>query len=325
MDHVSRLRRGASLYSLVLRQTSALQAAVIALGLLTPALAVAPLHLQQRIIDDAIPNGDLGLLASLAGFYLAVNLGRSAIKFGVIFLRGWIAEIVERVLRDEVVDAQRRRQGRGERVALGSVTSVMTSEVAPLGGFAAEAINAPLIHTLTLAGVAGYMLSVEWALASLGLAALALEGIVTPLLQRRINRYTRRRIEALRRAGGDLIDRAGEGGGDRLRRSLGEVRRVYRLCLRMHFLKALLKVTRNLIDHAADLAILGVGALMVMRGQTELGVVVAFMSGVREVRRPWGELLDFYRLLADARVKHKLVRAVTERPAPRLTDAVVPA
>jgi hypothetical protein len=55
---------------------------------------------------------------------------------------------------------------------------------------------------------------------------------------------------------------------------------------------------------------------MVIRGETELGVVVAFLSALRQIQGPWGELLDFYRRLADAQVKYRLVRQAIAAPRP---------
>lgn len=321
MNHVSRLRRGTSLYSLVLRQTAVLQGIVVGLGLLMPLLAVAPLHLQREIVDEAIPAGDVVMLTYLAAYYAAISVLRAGVKFAIYYLRGWIAEIVERVLRAEVIDAQRRRRPKAAQAALGPVTSILTSEVTPLGGFAAEAVNAPVILIGTLGGVAGYMLATEWSLAVVALAALATEAVATPYLQHQINQLTQLRIQGLRRAGGDVIDAVDPAARKAVVPALGEVRRVYKLCLRMNVLKALLKVIRNLIENFADLALLGVGALMVMRGQTEIGVVVAFMSGIRQIRGPWSELLDFYRLLSDALVKHRLVQAAIVEPKLGPADA----
>ena len=89
----------------------------------------------------------------------------------------------------------------------------------------------------------------------------------------------------------------------------------------MNVLKAVLKVARHLIERAAAVAVLTFGAVLVMRGETELGVVVASMSGLRQVQGPWSELLDFYRRLADARVKYRLVRAAISGTA---TGEMVP-
>ena len=83
-------------------------------------------------------------------------------------------------------------------------------------------------------------------------------------------------------------------------------------------------IGRNLIDHTADIAVIVMGATLVIRGETEIGVIVAFLSGLREVRGPWGELVSFYRRLADAWVKYALVRRAMNGEAGALTAAMRP-
>jgi ABC-type bacteriocin/lantibiotic exporter with double-glycine peptidase domain len=312
---------GESIYSLVMRQTARLQAASIALGLLLAPLAVVPLTMQERIIDDAIPAGDVELAATLTALFAgAVVLG--AMLRGLIhYLQGWIVEIVTRILRISLVAAQRRRPASQARAELGAVTSVLAAEVEPLGDFAAEAINTPLIQGGTLVSVFGYMFFTEPTLAAIGLAALVAEAVVTPVLQHFINLLTAERIVRLRRAGHDLIESVRPGRHGVFVPGLGEIRASYRLRLRMNALKAVLKIARHLIDRAATVAVLGLGAFMVIRGDTELGVVVAFISALRQIQGPWGELLDFYRRLADAQVKYRLVRQAIAMPVPpRLSD-----
>jgi len=304
---MTRWRGSATVYSVILRQTWPLQGLVIGLGLLLRPLAVLPLELQRQDIDIAIPGMDLELLAWLAAAYLAVILLQGAVKFVVISLRRWIAEIVLRVLRVALVDKRRRQSDRAALQTLGSATSIMAGEVEPIGGFAAEALNTPVIQGGTLLAVFGYMLATEAALAAVGIVALVSEALITPVIQHWINLLTYRRIRALRRAGHDLIEATRPGERHSLIDSLGEIRLTYRLRLKMNRLKAGLKVIRNLIDRVAEIAVLVIGAWMVTTGATELGVVVAFITALRRVREPWSELVSFYRRLADARVKYRLI------------------
>lgn len=304
------------LFGLITRQTWRLQAAAILLGLGIPALAVWPLSLQERMIDEALPAADPDLALWLGGAYLVAVVVRSALKFGVVWLRGAISAVIARTLRVAMIDAQRHRAGPAAQSQLGSVTSVLAAESQPLGDFAAEAINTPLIQGGTLIGVFGYMFVSDPRLAAIGVASLGAEAVITPLLQVRINRLTAARIGSLRSAGAHLIDAAGHAGagdGDVVA-GLGAVRRTYVLRLRMVTLKALLKVSRNLIDHLADVAVLTFGTVLVMRGEVQIGVVVAFLSGLRMIRAPWGELVGYYRRLADASVKYDLVRLAVAAP-----------
>lgn len=312
---------GDTIYSLVMRQTARLQIASIVVGLLVPPLAVVPLTMQERIIDEAIPAADLELVVRLTAILAGAVLASALLRGAIYYLQGWIVEIVTRILRISLVAAQRCRPAAQARAELGAVTSVLAAEVEPLGDFAAEAINTPLIAGGTLVSVFGYMFFTEPTLATIGLAALIAEAIVTPVLQHFINRLTAERIVRLRRAGHDVIEAVRPGRHGALVPGLGEIRASYRLRLRMNALKALLKLARHVIDRGATVAVIGLGAFMVIRGETEIGVVVAFLSALRQIHGPWSELLDFYRRLANAQVKYRLVRqAIGARVPPELPD-----
>jgi ABC-type bacteriocin/lantibiotic exporter with double-glycine peptidase domain len=306
-----------SLYSLIVGHTFRLQAAVIALGLTLPFLAVIPLDLQAKLIDDAIPGGQVADIVSLAAMYGAIVAVTAAVKFLVTYIRGWIQEIVSRTLRVAIIEAQRHRSPEQAARRLGAVTSAITGEVEDLGGFASEALNTPLIEGGTLLTLVGFIAYSEPRLAAIGVAALALQAALTPLLQARINLLTQKRIKSLRRAGLDVIDATDPLHHNLIVPALYEVRHTYRLRLRMNVLKALLKIINNLIMHAATIAVIGYGGYLVIKGDIGVGLIVAFLTGLRQIDEHWGELLDFYRRYTDARVKFLLVTG-TLTPDPPL-------
>ena len=78
MRRIRRWQSRPSLYSLIMRQTARLQVAAIALGLLLPPLAIVPLEMQQRIIDEAIPARDIAAVASLAAVFAGAMLASTA-------------------------------------------------------------------------------------------------------------------------------------------------------------------------------------------------------------------------------------------------------
>jgi ABC-type bacteriocin/lantibiotic exporter with double-glycine peptidase domain len=198
----------------------------------------------------------------------------------------------------------------------------MTGEVDDLGGFAAEALNTPIIEGGTLISLFGFALFAEPRLAAIGAAALALQTLVTPVLQGRINLLTRKRIKALRRSGLDLVDATLPiHAPGRLTAALGEIRHTYRVMLRMNGLKAATKVLNNMIMHAARIAILGYGGWLVVQGEIGIGLVVAFLSGLAQIDDHWGELLDFYRRWTNARVKFRLVAEIMTERRPAIATA----
>lgn len=67
------------------------------------------------------------------------------------------------------------------------------------------------------------------------------------------------------------------------------------------------KAINNLINHLGPLSVLVAGGWFVIQGQTQVGTIVAFMSGYERMSGPARELLNFYRRLAMMRVQYRLV------------------
>jgi len=69
-----------------------------------------------------------------------------------------------------------------------------------------------------------------------------------------------------------------------------------------------MKFLNNLIGHLGPLSILMVGGWLVIQGETEIGTIVAFISGYERMINPARDLLNFYRRLSAMRVQYRLVR-----------------
>ena len=66
------------------------------------------------------------------------------------------------------------------------------------------------------------------------------------------------------------------------------------------------------MHHLGLAAILALGGYYVVTGKTEIGTVVAFVSGLAQVNDPWGDLVNWYRDLKVTQTKYDLiVRALT--------------
>jgi ABC-type bacteriocin/lantibiotic exporter with double-glycine peptidase domain len=49
---------------------------------------------------------------------------------------------------------------------------------------------------------------------------------------------------------------------------------------------------------------------MLLNGRTEVGTIVAFISGLTRMNAPWNDLVDFFRNLMNAGVKYQLIASV---------------
>ena len=109
----------------------------------------------------------------------------------------------------------------------------------------------------------------------------------------------------------DIVNETAEGVEERevdtYRRRVADV---YDLNMQINRRKYAMNFLMNLLFHLGIVGILFVGGLLVIQDAIEVGTVVAFISGLNKVNDPWGDLVNFFRELTNARVKYHLIRGV---------------
>lgn len=310
-----------SLYSYIWRKTGRDQLLVIGLSVVVFPLSMVPLELQRRIINQAVGGERIELLLFLGGAYLAVVLLQGGLKYCMNMQRGRVSECLIAELR-KVISRRAitlNREGPGtaaEERQTGTTVAMVAAEVEPLGGFAGESLSVPIVQIGVLLSVVAYMIVVEPYLALAGLAVFVPQAIVIPLVQAVINRRNKRRVELIRDVGDTIVETAGDDGRpfsahedtSGLKRKIGLI---YGLRMQVYRLKFGLKFFRNLVNHMSEIIVLLAGGWLVIVGETDLGTIVAFLSGLQRVRDPWRDLVTYFRQASDARVKYELVRAAT--------------
>lgn len=293
-----------ALYRFIWKNSSRQQLVVCAVALLTLPLTLAPIELQRRMIDDAIGTGDLDLLILLAGTYGVVIVLQQGVKLVYNILRGKLSETLNRIMRERIVG----ETGKGDAdVDEGSTVSMLTSEVEPVGGFGGDAYAQIVTEGGVLVTIFAYMFYTEFWLAVVAAVAFIPQALATPLVQDRINAQSSKRVEEIRAVGGDVLG-VRQGDTSKRRRALDRIGRIFDIRLLIFKLKFGLKALLNLLDHGADLVVLGIGGYMVIQGETQIGVVVAFLSGLDRLRSPWRTLISYFRVLSDAQLRFGMLR-----------------
>lgn len=290
-----------SLYAYVYKVSAKQQ---VRLGLLTLAvfpLALAPLELQRRIINYAVAHSAVELLLAYGGLYLAVLLLQGGLKILRDMYMYRIAEGVTRLLRRKFVRLESRDAGIDE----GTKQAIISSESEKVGGFVAECIALPLLQVGTVLSIAVYMLAIEPLIAVVAIVFSCLPWSLSTT-QPVMNRLSRSKITVVR-ALGESVLRGGrqDAGPGAAPDSL--VERIYDLRLRFTTIKIATKSLNQLVASLGLLSILLVGGWLAIQGRTEIGIIVAFMSGYERMTNPVRDLLNFYRRLSMMHVQYKLV------------------
>ena len=67
----------------------------------------------------------------------------------------------------------------------------------------------------------------------------------------------------------------------------------------------------NLMLQFGYACIFALGGYYVVTGKTQIGTIVAFISGLAKINDPWSELVDWYRNFKVTQVKYQLIRSIT--------------
>lgn len=271
------------------------------LALAVAALSMAPLELQRRIINQAIENTDLDHLLMLGGLFLAAVLMSTLLKFALRMYQGWVSESAIRYGRSHLLRLYRERPDEEESRESGRAVSIISAEMDKLGGFVGDGLSQPAVNVGMLVAILGYMLSVQPLVALLGAGLLVPQVVLVPLLQRRINRLIEKRVQTIRDLSDIISQRPHDHSAD------AQIDRLYFIRMRTFVMKFTLKGLVNLLNWLASLGVLVIGGIMVIRGETSVGVVVAFASGFERLGNPLRELLTYYRVAAQASVRHRMI------------------
>ncbi|MGD2096352.1 MAG: ABC transporter ATP-binding protein/permease [Desulfobacterales bacterium] len=303
-----------SLYSWVFPGNVKLQVLLLFIIVVMIAARVLPLEMQKRIVNQAINLRDIHLLLVYCGIYLVAVIFFSALKYLTNVIQTLIAQRATANMRKELyhhiltlpLSFFRNTQP-------GSVVNSLVSELAMPGNFVGMAISAPVTNVLTLLAFAVYLFFLNPLLAGVSLSIYPIVVFLVPVLQKGVNRANRKRVYAAR----DLSSRIAEsisgihevhGNGayhienkkyDRMVDRLLKIRIVWSLY------RFAVKTSNGFFISLGPFIVFILGGYLTIKGQLELGALVAFLSAQERLYDPWKELIEFYQVLQDGSVTYQ--------------------
>jgi ABC-type bacteriocin/lantibiotic exporter with double-glycine peptidase domain len=305
------------LYRAVWRVTGREQPLLIFLSLLVAALAAAPLKFQQLVVNSLVGGGDLRRVAWLcAGFFAAVLLS-AALKFALGLQLSVVGERVvlqirQRLYANYVADALGDAENLPRR---GTLVTMLAAEAEVVGSFAGAAIATPLLQLGTLVSVIAFIVVSQPWLGVLAVVVVVPQAAIVAAIQASINHRVRERVQALR----DASDRISVSDLARVEDEvLADFRAIFATRRRIFFLKLSSKFALGAISALGKVGILFLGGWLVLEGRSDVGTVVASLTGLTRIDGPWRDLVSFFRSASTVRVKYAmLVRSIAPRQAGR--------
>ncbi len=294
------------LYRAVWRVSGREQIALILLSLLVAALAAVPLKFQQLAINSLVGQGDVARLAWFCGGFLGTVLLSAGAKFVLGLRLALVGERVVLLIRERLYANQMRQEaaGPGNGSDRGTLVAMLTAEAELVGAFAGSAISTPVVQIGTLLSVIGFIaVSQPW-LGALALAVVLPQAVIVLAIQGRINRRVRARVQALRDASG----RIAAGGLAAVEPAvLADFRAVYETRRHIFALKLSSKFVLGAISALGKVGILFLGGWLVLQGRSDVGTVVASLTGLARIEGPWRDLVSFFRSASTVRVKYAML------------------
>jgi ABC-type multidrug transport system fused ATPase/permease subunit len=302
-------------YAFVWRSSASRQIVLIILAVMAALLAMAPLELQRHIINTLAGHEKAERLALLCGAYLAAALGISGLKYAVNIKSAGLGESMIRSLREEIYSSgslppSDETRGETAKDKSGTYVTMISTEAEAVGKFVGDCISTPIVQAGTLLSVLGYMLYTDPLLGLVVLFIAVPQVFIVPMIQRRINAQVRERVRTLRHAGDLIVDdlQGSRGAVSSLKSEVGRAfETIYGVRLRVFKLKFGLKLLVGGLQSVGVFLLLFAGGIMVLNGKTEIGIVVAFISGLDRVLDPWRELIAFVRSTSSAKVQFDLI------------------
>jgi ABC-type multidrug transport system fused ATPase/permease subunit len=272
-------------------------------------LDTVPIEVQRRIVNAVTKGHEFQPILLLALIYAGLVVLQGALKLLLNIYRSWISENSVRSLRTFI-----NKRGPGTKSEpdkakdQGIEISIIVAEADPVGSFVGTSISSPLQQIGILVSVLGYLTYLNPFMALATFFVISPQLVLVPLIQLSINRRVQKRVTTLRAASAALVGE--EEDEHETSRQDARFEKVFTFNMGIFKLKYSLNFVMNLTHHLAAATILGLGGWYVINGQTEVGTVVAFVSGLSTIHDPWGDLVTWFQDFMVTSAKYDLIAGV---------------
>jgi len=302
-------------------------ALAVALLLTSAALQLLGPWITSLVLDHAIPQRDLRLLAILTAALLGSILLAFAFEYAQTVLTAWIGQRVMYDLRREIfAHLQRLSLSFFDRNPVGRLMTRVTSDVEVLNELFSTGVVTVFGDVFTLFFIAGAMLLMDWRLALVTLSVMPLVTVVVFVFRARIRDAYREIRVRLARINAFLQERLT---GIAVLRVFGReqdaaarFRDIDRDYLDAHLRSiryyALFFPAMEVLGAIALALIIVYGGSKVLDGSLTIGVVAAFLQYVRRFFQPIQDLSEKYNMLQGAMASsERIFNLLDEQPSIR--------
>jgi putative ABC transport system ATP-binding protein len=259
----------------------------------------------------------LQLLLALSGVFLVLVIVNGLFKLYINTYKGRLGERMLRRLRYDLVDRIVRfppsvfkRKKASERATM------VKDEVEPLGGFIGDAFVSPaLLGGQAVTALVFILVQNLW-LGLMAASMIGIQGFIIPILRRRfiIPLGRQRQLTARQLAGrvGEIVDGIPavhvNDTSNYERADIAErLGRIFKIRYDLYQWKFFVKFLNNFLAQLTPFLFYSVGGYLALRGQLDIGQLVAVISAYKDLPGPIKELIDWDQSRVDVQVKYAQV------------------
>ena len=302
-----------SLFAWIFAGNAKLQLLLLLIIVVMVFARVLPLEMQKRIVNEAINLGNIELLFRYCGLFFAAVVFSSALKYLINIIQTLITQRTTARMRKELnhhiltlpLNFFRKTQP-------GMVVNALSSELTLPGNFVGMAIASPVTNVLTLLSFAVYLFWLNWLLALVSLSIYPIVVFLVPLLQKGVNRANKKRVDAARTFSSRIaeaisgIHEIQGNGAYRIENKKYDslVDRLLKIRIIWSLFRFGVKTANGFFTSLGPFLVFILGGWLTIKGQLELGALVAFLSAQEKLFDPWKELIEFYQVYQDGRINY---------------------
>lgn len=294
------------LYSSIWRVSWRRQLVLIFLSLSIAALAVVPLEFQKDIVNlltySAIDKKELYWLGAGMFGVILLSLG---LKFLSGFTSGSLGEDVIRLIRVRLVERATETKHHEDAPLQGTLATAVSAEAEELGKFAGGAFADPVVQIGTLVSVISFISATQPGLGMIAFSMVVPQVIIVLVSQRKVNQFVGHRVKLLRASTNQLTT---EEIAEVTEEVYAKFDEIYSTRRNMFLWKLSTKFLISAINGAGTVGVLMLGGYLVLNGKTDVGSVVAAVTGLTRIQGPTAFLIAFYRQVSANRIKYELLR-----------------
>jgi len=135
---------------------------------------------------------------------------------------------------------------------------------------------------------------------------------VIPKLQAKVNALSKQRVKTVRVLAtqiGETVQgasdiHANDSGRFERAKTSGQLGRIFDIREEIYRRKFFIKFLNNFLAQVTPFFFFSIGGYLVIKGEVSLGALVAVLAAYKDIGPPWKELLKFYQVFEDTRVKY---------------------